>query len=149
MTSLNYNPRGQYNQYNERDPRWRYTTAPAPTAENAELYALRLAVLEQGRALPAPGTIQQINPSTEEQLKELWINCYVNWIEPVGSVNLESMTPLRRAKVTYWRDFFISTSVDMFRLLARVRNRTLNLSELIIQIWEDILEIKADELSRR
>ena len=149
MASLYYDPHGQYNQYNERDPRWRFPTARAPTAENAELYALRLAILEQGRALAGPGAIQHINPSTEEQLKELWINCYVNWIEPVGSVKLEDMTPLRRTKVTYWRDFFIATSVDMCRVWALVQNKRVDLSEHIIQAWEDILEIKADELSRR
>jgi hypothetical protein len=133
------------NQYGEEDPREREPAAPAPTAQNAELYELRKAVLEQGRALATPDEIKQIDASTEEQLKELWVNCYVNQIEPAISVNLEGMTPMRRAKVTYWRNFFVAMNVDMYRFKAQ--SMKLNLSKHICGAWEDILDIKEDDAS--
>jgi hypothetical protein len=50
---------------------------------------------------------------------------------------LEEMTPVRRTKAKKWREYFLTTDVDMVRDAATQQNGALDLSEDIVTMWQD------------
>lgn len=95
--------------------------------------------------MPTYDEVKDIDASAEEQLKELWVNCYLNQIEPSVNVPLEGMTPRRRAVVRSWREFFVVMNVDLYRFKAQ--SMKIDLSDDIREAWKDILALKKDDES--
>ena len=129
------------NRFGEEDPRFRAQPQSPPWAENGEMQELRRMVLEGKRALPKPNRIRLIGASSEEQLRELWGNCYLHRIEHPVSMDLYSLKPIRRAIVTHWRRFWIAMNVDLYRFKAQEEGY-LDLSAEIIQAWDHLLMLR-------
>jgi hypothetical protein len=128
------------NQYGEEDPRELPQDGAAPTVHsNTALETLSKETRDDTRTLPTEAEIMTTSPTFEHLLYELNTQGYQFNIEPAVETRLTNMGQIRRAKVEYWRRFFLYYKIGGIQQAPNARVWVLG---CLRRMWADIQEIE-------
>jgi hypothetical protein len=126
-----------YNLHDEPDPR-EVDQGLLPDVSNTDLSEMALQTLSKARDFPSSFSVDATGANIEELLYELYVENYLNLIEP-NDGPLSNVHVLRRAYVWKWRTEFLQRPLHMIKQAPHARDV---LIELVRQVWSDVLIIE-------